>query len=147
MKNTVKIVGALVLALAAIAANAQTTYESRVTLPFSFTAAGKSLPAGDYRVFFDPSNSLLTLQQGKSVVLRSLTSNSDILEHGESFLRFDAVGQENVLSEFAFAGNVHRIPASHVGRVSITVPAQSTQGMMGSAASQTSQAEYNFLEK
>lgn len=139
MKSTVKIVGALVLALAGIAANAQTTYQTRVSLPFSFTAAGKSLPAGEYRVFFDPATSLLTLQEGKFVVLRSLTSNSDILEHGESFLRFDAVGQENILSEFAFAGNVHRIPPSRVARASMAAPVQS-QGMLGSVAPQPAQA-------
>ncbi len=148
MKSIVKMVGALVLALAAVAANAQSMYETRVTLPFSFTAVGKSLPAGEYRVFFDPATTLLTLQTGKSVVARSLTSNYDILDHQENFLRFDIVGQENVLFEFAFAGKVHRIPGAHVVRASTAIPTQSAQGRVGAVSAQSRQSgELDFLGK
>lgn len=63
----------LVVLVTAIAANAQISHQARVTVPFSFMAAGRSLPAGDYRVDMDMTRALVTLSAYNSESIMFLT--------------------------------------------------------------------------
>ena len=66
------ILSALILAPAMIAAAALTTNsamaESTINVPFSFIAAGKTLPAGKYVVVHDPSHNFVMLMGQKTGV-------------------------------------------------------------------------------
>lgn len=136
MKRLIRIAGALALVLAGMGANAQNTHQVRVAVPFSFEAAGKTLPAGDYSLSFDPSNSVVTLQ-GKSKVVVSLTVMSETSNGRENFLRFDTYGQRHVLRDVSFSGDVRRV--STPGAVPALIASEQNQPAMR-AGSQSASA-------
>jgi len=103
MRNIVKLLGVLSLMLAAISANAQHT--TQVTVPFEFAAAGRILPAGDYRVTFNESSAIVTLRgpDMNSIVL--MTAPGDRFNDERNVLRFQSHGDEWSLRQVVFAGS------------------------------------------
>src|SRR5215471_19109459 len=107
MKTIMRNFGVLAVVLAAIAANAE--QRARVTVPFAFNAAGKTLPAGEYRVSFDAGDKLVTLsgERTNAVVLLSMSGNE--LNDPRTFLRFEHVGDQFLLQQVAISGTAQQI--------------------------------------
>jgi hypothetical protein len=74
MQAVMRIFGLLALILAGISANAQTVQEIKVEVPFTFTAAGKDLPPGEYHLFFNALKAIVTLQGENSSALFLMTA-------------------------------------------------------------------------
>ena len=110
MKNMTKLIGALALMLAGVAANAQSA--TQVTVPFEFTVAGQILPPGDYRVSLNEAGDLVKLSgQGIRPVV-FLTSQGDRFQDERNVLRFQRHGEgEWALRQVVFAGLVRVLPA------------------------------------
>jgi hypothetical protein len=109
MRNIAKVLGALALMLAAISANAQHT--TQVTVPFEFSAAGRILPPGDYRVSFNANSELMTLQAPDLSSILLMTVPGDRFKDERNVLRFQRYGDEWSLRQVVFAGSVRVLPA------------------------------------
>jgi len=107
MRNVIRSFAALAVVLAAISANAQ--HSIRVSVPFAFAAAGRILPAGDYRLSHSESGDLVTLsgQDLKTTLL--LTAPGNRFQDERSVLRFERHGDELSLQEIAFDGTIRRL--------------------------------------
>ena len=103
MKTTLKHFGVLAVLLSAMAAHAQYQDKANVTVPFAFTAAGKTFPAGEYRVKFDESVRVVTLT-GESGTVSLLSSYADAQTDPRTFLQFKQVGGQWFLREVAIEG-------------------------------------------
>ena len=100
------------LLLAAAAAPAQTASWMRVTVPFSFVAAGNNCPAGDYTVNIDRSTGLVTLDsQAKSAALITSTDPRPA-DHDRAYVRFRHFGQRWVLQEIVARGTAQQLNPS-----------------------------------
>jgi hypothetical protein len=100
----------LAMLLTAIAANAQISHQARVTVPFSFMAAGRSLPAGDYRVDMDMTRALVTLSAYNSESIMFLTVRASQMENARSYLRFHRYGERWCLEQVAINGLAEEVP-------------------------------------
>jgi hypothetical protein len=109
MRNTVKLLGALALLLAAISASAQHT--TQVTVPFEFAAAGRILPPGDYRVTFNESSELVMLRGPDLNSMILMTAPGDRFKDERNVLRFQRYGNQWSLRQVVFAGSVRVLPA------------------------------------
>jgi hypothetical protein len=109
MRNIVKLLGALALMLAAISASAQHT--TQVTVPFEFSAAGRILPPGDYRVSFNASSGFMTLQGPDLSSIILMSAPGDRFKDERNVLRFQRYGDEWSLRQVVFAGSVRVLPA------------------------------------
>ena len=90
--------------LTVVSASAQITHQIRVNVPFSFSAAGKNHPAGNYALEFDKERNLLILSRYGSTptILRTVTSRE---YKGEpTYLRFQRYGTDWFLKEVTFSG-------------------------------------------
>jgi hypothetical protein len=93
----------MMAALAATPAQAQ-AQTATVTVPFSFNAAGKTFPAGEYKIARNDADDLVTLYvMGSSQSFSSLIGpgSPDPWEH-KIALRFDEVGQAHLLQSIEF---------------------------------------------
>jgi hypothetical protein len=93
---------ALVLASAALAAAAFTSNTAKAEgtalhVPFSFTVAGKSLPAGEYTVEKDHRGNFLKLQSEDSGQNVILVAAPTAVEGGIVSLKFDTQGDTHIL--------------------------------------------------
>ena len=115
----VKITFLVALLLAAAAAPAQTASWMRVTVPFSFVAAGNNCPAGDYTVNIDHSTGSVRLDsQAKSAAL--ITSNEPRpADRDRAYLRFRHYGQRWVLQEIVARGTAQQL---NVGKLEAEYP-------------------------
>src|ERR1700740_2917294 len=104
-----------------ITAKAQVVDQIVVTIPFEFVVAGKTLPAGTYRVnrvsddkwaglilssFENHAGALVRPIEVESI--REVESTSD----GKAHLSFETAGGEHFLSKIETADNVFTIPVS-----------------------------------
>lgn len=107
MKNTF---GKLVLAsaVAAIAALSSTSAiaasepAATVNVPFSFTVHGRTLPAGVYRVAWDPSGNLITLRNKAAVESFLWNPGSSKAADGRLVMRFEQHGRECALESIRY---------------------------------------------
>ena len=109
MKTTLKHFGVLAVLLSAMAAHAQYQDQAKVTVPFAFTAAGKILPAGEYRVKFNETARLVTLT-GENGTVSLLSSYADAQTDPRTFLQFKRVGSQWVLQQVAISGTSQHMP-------------------------------------
>jgi len=87
------------LLLAAVSAFAQTTRAIRVKVPFPFVTAGKSWPAGDYRVQIRTDNRTLTLSSHGIGSATVPTTTDERAGEKRTYLRFQRYGERWVLQE------------------------------------------------
>ena len=112
MRNVIRSLGILGLALAGITACARASESVQVTVPFAFQAAGKVLPVGDYRFSLDQKSDLVTITGSKVFGAILLTVPGDQLHNERSFLRFQRYGDEWLLHEISFAGTAQQVGSS-----------------------------------
>jgi hypothetical protein len=95
-------------------AEAQTSREIVVTLPFEFMVAGKTLPAGTYtvtRVSYDNSELVLS-NQAKRVSALVHAIEIESAHSGKPSVSFERVGESRFLTRIATVDNVYSIPIS-----------------------------------
>lgn len=98
-KRIRSLIGVALLLLAAVSAFAQTTRAVRVKVPFPFVTAGKSWPAGDYRVQIRTDNRTLTLISRGLASATVLTTTDERSRERRTYLRFQRYGDRWVLHE------------------------------------------------
>ena len=113
MKNIVKSFMTFLLALAATSAVAQNAIQVKV--PFAFSAAEQTLPAGDYRVTLDRAVGRVTLRGENTGAILFVTPAVD-LQDRRSFLRFQHFGNDWVLTTAAFSGSTQELVTEKVKR-------------------------------
>ena len=133
MRAVMRSFALLGLILAGIGANAQSLHEIKVNVPFSFTAAGKDLPAGEYHLFFNPFNAVVSLKGGNSALVLMMSAPSNPAQDGRSFLRFYRYGQHQILQDVAIAGAVRRVPSGHGKKLLTAEQARSNEQTLGAA--------------
>ena len=111
MKNMIKSFIGLLLAVAATSAVAQNSIQVKV--PFAFSAAQQTLPAGDYRLTLDRATDRLMLRGEGSGVILFVTPSVD-LQDRRSFLRFQRFGNEWILTAAAFSGSTQELSTENV---------------------------------
>ena|SRR5437762_10322992 len=94
----------VVLLLVAVSAFAQTAHTIRVKVPFPFVTAGKSWPAGDYRVQIRTDNSTVTLNSPGMASATVLTTTDDRSGERRTYLRFQRYADHWVLQEVTIDG-------------------------------------------
>jgi len=114
MKNIIRSLGALAVVLAAISASAQ--HSIQVTVPFAFAAAGRVLPAGDYRVSLSQSGEIASLRGQDLKTLFLLTAPGDRFQDERSVLRFQRDGNEWSLQGVVIDGLIHPVPLGKAKR-------------------------------
>jgi hypothetical protein len=102
------------LLLAAVSAFAQTTHTIRVKVPFPFVTAGKSWPAGDYRVQIRTDNRTLTLSSPGIASATVRTTTDERSGEGRTYLRFQRYGDRWVLQEVTQDGTAQVLNSSEL---------------------------------
>jgi len=98
-------VASAALAAAALAINTAKAEATKVDVPFSFTAAGKSLPAGEYTVERDHLGSFLKLQAKDSPLCILAVASPTATDGKKVSLKFDNLGNTHVLQSIQY-GNL-----------------------------------------
>jgi hypothetical protein len=116
MKNLLRIAVALVgFAGLGIAAKAQVADQIVVTIPFEFVIAGKTLPAGTYRV------NRVSNDKWDGLVFSSFENRAGVIVHpigvesapdDKTQVSFEKAGDEHFLSKIQTGDNVFTIPVS-----------------------------------
>jgi len=99
-------------ALASIPALAATAGATMLHVPFSFTVAGKSLPAGDYLVKRDTGN-FISLASADGSSNHSWISNVGDKTDGRVVLHFGVDGQNHILESVQYGALVTPRLARH----------------------------------
>jgi hypothetical protein len=123
MQTLMRSFGLMALILAGISVNAQTVQEIKVEVPFTFTAAGKDLPPGEYHLFLNPLNAIVTLRGDNSAAVFLMTAPASSAENGRSFLRFYGYGERRTLQDVAFTGVTRRLASAHRNKLVTADPA------------------------
>jgi hypothetical protein len=98
-----------------ITAKAQVVDQVVVTIPFEFVVAGKTLPAGTYRV------NRVSDDRWAGLILSSLENHASAIVHpievestrdDKAHVSFETAGDEHFLSKIETAENVFTIPVS-----------------------------------
>jgi hypothetical protein len=113
MKNIARSFIGFLVALAATSAVAQN--EIQVKVPFAFSAAQRTLPAGDYRVTLDRAVERVTLRGENTGAILFVTPAVE-LKDDRSFLRFQRFGNDWVLTTAAFSGSTQELSTDKVER-------------------------------
>jgi hypothetical protein len=116
MKNLLRIAVALIgFAGLGITAKAQVADQIVVTIPFEFVVAGKTLPAGTYRV------NRVSNDKWDGLVFSSFENRAGVIVHpigvesapdDKTQVSFEKAGDEHFLSKIQTADNVFTIPVS-----------------------------------
>jgi hypothetical protein len=112
MRNVIRTLGILALAVAGITAHARASDFVQATVPFAFRASGQALPAGDYRFSLNHSGDLVTISGHNLSTTMLLTTPGDQLHNDRSFLRFERYGDEWLLHQISFAGMEQQVGSS-----------------------------------
>jgi len=105
MKKHIATLFGFALLLAAASAHAQITETVQVKVPFPFVAAGRTMPAADYRVKITEDTGLITLSTpGRSAILLTIRNEHPGKESGNSSLKFERYGDSWVLEEVTYDG-------------------------------------------
>ena len=98
-----------------ITAKAQAVDQVVVTIPFEFVVAGKTLPAGTYRV------NRVSDDRWAGLIFSSFENRASAIVHpievestpdGQAHVSFETAGDEHFLSKIETADNVFTIPVS-----------------------------------
>ena len=92
------------LLLTAVSAFTQTTHTIRIKVPFPFVAAGKSWPAGDYRMQIRTDNNTVIVNSPGRASATVLTTADDRSGERRTYLRFQRYVDHWVLHEVALDG-------------------------------------------
>ena len=116
MKNLLRIAVALIgFAGLGITAKAQVADQIVVTIPFEFVVAGKTLPAGTYRV------DRVSNDKWAGLILRSFETRAGVLVRptevesasaDQAKVSFEKAGDEHFLSKIQTGDNLFTIPVS-----------------------------------
>jgi hypothetical protein len=110
MTRSIRSFVGLAVLVTAVAANAQFSHQARVTVPFSFTAAGTVSPPGDYRVDIDRSREMVMLSSENSKPVMFFTIAAWQQAEGRSYLRFHRYGEQWFLEQVAINGLAEDVP-------------------------------------
>lgn len=128
-----------VLAGLAAAGRAQTVDQVNVNIPYEFVAAGKTLPAGTYRIRRvsdgDVAELSLTSFENRAGVLL-VASEVSPASQGKPTLSFPYDGSQRILSKIETTDHIFTIPVSAKPAVQVAMKKQTTPATAsGSAAS------------
>jgi len=97
----------LLLLFTAVSSFAQIKHTIQAKVPFSFMAAGKSWPAGDYIMQLDMNTGALTLRSSNITLVTVMSTNVGSPEEAaRSYLRFQRCGEYRILREISLDGRV-----------------------------------------
>jgi hypothetical protein len=102
-------------AILAIAAKAQITDQLEVRVPYEFVVAGKTLPAGTYRVhrLSDSNNQELVLSSFENRAGMLIVSDVvDTARDDKPSFNFQQIGGQHILTRIETAAHVFDIPVS-----------------------------------
>ncbi len=91
-----------VMAAAALAINPAMAETARVKVPFSFTVAGKTLPAGVYSVEWSTPGNFVSLQGKDASQTFTWVANPSATKGDHVVLRFDEQGQTHALQSIQY---------------------------------------------
>lgn len=100
---------AVLLLLSASAASAQLLEQARITVPFAFVAAGKVLPAGDYKVQVNPDHNVLVISSHDRLSAMVLVPGSERSAQPGTRIRFRLQDEKWVLNGVTISGVVHEV--------------------------------------
>ncbi len=118
-----------------ITAKAQVVDQVVVTIPFQFVVAGKTLPAGTYRV------NRVSDDRWAGLIFSSFENRASAIVHpievestpdGKAHLSFETAGDEHFLSKIETADNVFTIPVSRAA-ILLASEKSHTNGSSGSS--------------
>ena len=120
-----------------ISANAQAVDQVVVKIPFSFVAAGRTFPAGEYRISRlrdqDPTVLVLASQEkADAVVLLTVTRQPS---HGKAQLYFTTAGDQHLLSRIETADNDYNLSVPNGEALLAAAPAKGGAGSSSSGSS------------
>ena len=128
MTKQIRTFAGLAVLLTALAASGQISQRARVTVPFSFVAAGTNLSAGDYTVSLNEDRNMVTLMSNgsKPVILLALSGWTS--PDGRSYLRFHRYGEHWFLEQVAINGVADDVPIAKRVKEVFTASAQDSEG-------------------
>jgi hypothetical protein len=107
MTTHLRLLAGLAITLAGISANAQQTNRIEVTVPFAFSAAGNSMPAGQYLLTVNASN-LVTLS-GRAHFAAFFTVPGGQFGQAKDLLRFRQSATGWLLEQVAVSGATQQV--------------------------------------
>ena len=135
-RQCVRIVIALIaVAVFGIGVKAQVLDQIEVNIPYQFVVAGKTLPAGTYRVkrvgVTDPRLLILSSLETRATAIIHSTwvENSDAAKNEVSFVQ---VGNEHFLSTIETSNHLFTIPMPHSEILEAATTSQSGSSALGS---------------
>jgi hypothetical protein len=137
MKHCVRILsGVFGLAALGAAAHGQTADQMTVKIPYEFVVAGKTLPAGTYRVnrVDDRNQRVLAISSFENHVTVFVLSReiADRTRGEQPGLSFEQVGDQHLLSKIETAGHVFTIPVSSPATPELAMTRAGGPGSSGS---------------
>jgi hypothetical protein len=107
----------VMLLLMAASAFGQSMRAIRANVPFSFEAAGRTWPAGDYRVRFDVGTGAMTLTSyGIRPAIVFPISKDETTQGRRYYLRFEGSGDTWILTEASFGDTLQMLKLNKVER-------------------------------
>jgi hypothetical protein len=139
-KHCVRILSAFFgLAALAVAAKGQTTDQIVVKIPYEFVVAGKTLPAGTYRInrVSDRDERALAISsfENHAGVLVVSSEVADKTRAEQPSLSFQQVGEQHLLSKIQTADHVFTIPVSSPAVLESAMKKHNGPSMSGSSGS------------
>ena len=130
--------GFFALAALAVAARSQAVDKLIVNIPYDFVAAGKTLPAGSYKVDRISDNDLIqlsirSLENGEGVFL--LSSVASATREDKPGVTFEHVGNQYFLSKIETADHIFKIPVSAKQATEVAMKKQTRPAASGISGS------------
>jgi hypothetical protein len=120
------------------AASGQAIDQIVLNIPYEFVVAGKTLPAGTYRVKrlrdADPGVLILSSFENRTNAMVLPTTQVDSSSVDKLQVSFEEVGGEHFLSKIATADHVFTIPVSHAEILEAAARSNSGTSASGSSA-------------
>ena len=107
MKKFINLAGLLLLC--ASAASAQLLEQAQITVPFAFVAAGKTLPAGNYKVQVNPDHNVLVISSHDRLSAMVLVPGSGRSSQPGTRVRFRRQNEQWFLNGVTISGVVHEV--------------------------------------
>jgi hypothetical protein len=137
----------LALLLVALSAFGQEMRTIRADVPFSFQAAGKTWPAGDYRVRFDPRlNAIMLTSFGVNTLTAFTTKAADPGLVTRTYLRFHRYGETWLLREVSFDGTVQALKLSKSERETLRADLTNSRESREIVSDSEALAQSNFVK-
>ena len=107
MKKFINVAGLLLLSTSA--ASAQLLEQAQITVPFAFVAAGKVLPAGDYKVQVNPDHNVFVISSHDRLSAMALVPGSERSAQPGTRVRFRHQDEKWILNGVTISGVVHEV--------------------------------------